>query len=123
MASILTFYLAFYLTFLLTFYLAFYLTYILTIYLTFILTSYLAFHLPYILTFYLGFRSGGDHCDLELAVEVRWRKEGKKEGRQEGRSRAGIKSDNLTAGESLAPKNVYMVVSINGGTPIAGWFI
>ena len=90
--SILTFYLAFYLTYILTFYVTFYLTYIETL--------YLAFYPTYILTFWhifwhsfwhsieylfgdslwglagitliqrLLFGSGGDHCDHELSVEV-----------------------------------------------------
>ena len=89
---------AYILTFELTFYLTFYLTSILTFYLTSILTFYLAFSPTSILTFYLAFSptfssageldqkgkreksregekllfaSGGEHCDLALAVEVR----------------------------------------------------
>ena len=49
----------------------------------------------------LLFRSGGEHCDLELAVEVRRREE---EGGQ-----ADIKSNNpyLTGGEKLLKPGTY----------------
>ena len=53
--------------------------------------------------------SGGEHCDLEPAVEVRWRKE------EEGGGQADVKSNNphLTGGEKNHSVPVYIKMHVS----------